>query len=543
MSIRLRNILVGVAAAVLMFIPTYIAIINYSVLGSWQNSLTGDATTLRVTDENGATVFSGEAGDPANSDLAHALAALLKQGDPVREAPMMETIDLYTITATMPEKERSYLCYYGATEENSYLVDVDANVCYALPSETLRGFMQGFFYGETAQTLSVPTLTTAGNAVTPTYISWYHQNAQGNYTQIMNLPTAAEEKTYPVNKNISLQFSREPDLATVKVYNGSTLIYDGDYADFEGLSYVDSVSLTVQVQAKWDQTTDGVCYGEASYRFHVSYSATPTFFMSADSATVGDYLVAGVLNASPQDTITFESTPDLGFVPTFYEDGDYMRALIPLHPELAGGTYTITIGARETSQTFRVTLEERSKLSPRTYDAGAALIAQARNDAALAEYQQLLNTVGAMPSATKYFSGPFIDYRDTSASVGAILLLGYGHTRTLATTGDEYRMDGVDFFVYAGTDIPALNNGMVIAAGNNAYLGNYVVIDHGFGLRSWYSHLSEVSVSVGDTVKTAQAVGKSGSTGFTTGTGVYLMCTIGNVPISPYTLWSDGVVY
>lgn len=543
MSIRLKNVLVGVLAAVVIFIPTYIAITNYAVLGSWQNSLTGSSTAMKVTNEDGATVFSGNAGDESNRDLAKALAELLEKGEPVREAPTMNSIELYTVTAKMPDKERSYLCYYGATEETSYLVDVGANVCYALPSTDLLTFMQGFFYGETMQTLSVPTLTTAGNAVTPTYISWYHKNAQGNYGQVMNLATAAEEETYPVNKNISLQFSSEPDVATVKIYNGSTLIYDGDYENFEGLSYADSVTLTVQVQAKWNEKKDGTYWGEASYRFHVNYSATPTFFMSAKTATVGDYLVVSVLNAAAGDEITFASVPDIGYTPVFYEDGDYMRALIPLSADLAGGAYAMTLTTRGATETFHVTLEARSTLSPRTYDASATLIGTARSTAALSEYARLVETIGAMPSATKYFSGPFIDYRDASASVGAILLLGYGHTRTLASTGENYRMDGVDFFVYAGTDIPALNNGMVIATGQTAYLGNYVVVDHGFGLRSWYSHLSEISVTVGDTVKISQAVGKSGSTGFTTGSGVYLMCTIGNVPISPYTLWSDGVVY
>ena len=142
---------------------------------------------------------------------------------------------------------------------------------------------------------------------------------------------------------------------------------------------------------------------------------------------------------------------------------------------------------------------------------------------------------------TKYFNGKFIDYRESS-SIGAILMLGYGHTRTLMND-ETYRMDGVDFIIYQGTDVPALNSGMVIATGQSAYLGNYVIVDHGLGLRTWYCHLSEVSVSVRDTVTAAQAVGKSGSTGFTTGSGVYLICTIGETPISPYTLWTDGVVY
>ena len=217
-----------------------------------------------------------------------------------------------------------------------------------------------------------------------------------------------------------------------------------------------------------------------------------------------------------------------------------MRALIPLSTELEGGVYQITVGTKGAEETFELTLDARSTLS-RTYDAGNDLINRARNSAAIEEYERLRREIANTDSPTKYFSGKFIDYRESS-SIGAIILLGYGHTRTLVT-GDTYRMDGVDFMIYQGTDVPALNNGMIIAAGQSAYLGNYVVVDHGLGLRTWYCHLSEISVSVGDTVSTGQAVGRSGNSGFTTGSGVYLICTIGNTAISPYTLWSDGVVY
>ena len=542
MSKRSKTILLGALAAVAMLIPTYIAIANYAVLGSWQNTLTGPSAVLTVQDDEGATVFSGTAGETTNRALAQALADMLKVGSPVRQAPTMTSADIYTVKVKTTGKERTYLCYYSTADNDSYLVDVDGNVCYAVDNTDMLPFLQGFFYGETRESLSVPTLTTAGNEVTPSYISWYHKNGQGSFGQVLNLATASEEQTYPVNKNIALRFSTEPDSATVKIYNGSVEIYNGDYDDFAGLSYTDTVNLTVKIQAKWEKSATSDYYGEASYQFYVNYSAKPAFTISNTVATVGDYLVINVLNAAAPEDITFTSSPDIGYTPVFYEDGDYVRALVPLHVDLTGGTYRLTVSTKGAEETFAVTLEERSTLT-RTYDANSTLIGTARSAAALAEYQNLLDEIGKQPSATKYFSGQFVDYRDSTTSIGAILFLGYGHTRTLTTTGESYRMDGADFFIYKGIDIPALNNGMVIATGSSAYLGNYVIVDHGLGLRTWYSHLSEIAVSVGDTVKTAQAVGKSGDSGFTTSPGVYLMCTIGNVQISPYTLWSDGVIY
>jgi len=540
MSQRIKSVCILIAALLAIFIPTYIAIANYAVLGSWQNTLTGDQTALTVCDSEGNTVFSGKEGEENTLALTKELAKMLENGTALRNAPVMDEADIYTVTAEIAGKSREYLCYYSASGESSYLFDDEANVCYELKSAEMLPFLQGFFYGETHETLSVPTLIAAGNEIVPYYISWLHKNEQGGYIPLTNLATATEEATYPVNKNLSLRFTTEPDVATVEITNGSEVIYHGDYEDFTGMSFEDSAQLTIVVEAKWERAEGRNYYGEAKYHFYVNYSAQPAFAISATKATVGDYIAISVLNASSPEDITLTSTPDLGITPAFYEDGDYVRALIPFPASLAGGSYQITVSTKGAEETFEITLEERSTLS-RPYDAGTELIRQAYSSAAIEEYHKLLREIGNTRSQTKYFNGKFIDYRESS-SIGAILMLGYGHTRTLMND-ETYRMDGVDFIIYQGTDVPALNSGMVIATGQSAYLGNYVIVDHGLGLRTWYCHLSEVSVSVRDTVTAAQAVGKSGSTGFTTGSGVYLICTIGETPISPYTLWSDGVVY
>ena len=48
-----------------------------------------------------------------------------------------------------------------------------------------------------------------------------------------------------------------------------------------------------------------------------------------------------------------------------------------------------------------------------------------------------------------------------------------------------------------------------------------MVIKHGNGTQTLYGHLSSVNVSVGDTVKQGQVIGKMGSTGKSTGVHVH----------------------
>ena len=139
--------------------------------------------------------------------------------------------------------------------------------------------------------------------------------------------------------------------------------------------------------------------------------------------------------------------------------------------------------------------------------------------------------------ATRYFEGKFIDYEDLKWSI----ITGIGRYRTINATGEVYRHQGVDFYTHTGVDVGAINNGRVIYTGTTSLTGKLVVIEHGYGLKTWYAHLSEVSVNVGDTVTTGQAIGKTGTTGFAMYSGVHLGMTVGNVPVSPYKTWESGV--
>jgi murein DD-endopeptidase MepM/ murein hydrolase activator NlpD len=64
----------------------------------------------------------------------------------------------------------------------------------------------------------------------------------------------------------------------------------------------------------------------------------------------------------------------------------------------------------------------------------------------------------------------------------------------------------------------ATGDGIVIEAGrNNGGFGNYIVIDHDYGLQSLYGHLSQIRVTKGQNVKRGDLIGISGSSGTSTG--------------------------
>ena len=76
---------------------------------------------------------------------------------------------------------------------------------------------------------------------------------------------------------------------------------------------------------------------------------------------------------------------------------------------------------------------------------------------------------------------------------------------------------GMDFRAPTGTRIHAAAPGTIVKAGRNGSYGWMVEIDHGNGFSTRYAHLSRVLVALGQPVEKGGIVGKSGSTGRSTG--------------------------
>lgn len=76
---------------------------------------------------------------------------------------------------------------------------------------------------------------------------------------------------------------------------------------------------------------------------------------------------------------------------------------------------------------------------------------------------------------------------------------------------------GVDFPVPTGTSVKSVAAGEVVDAGWGGSFGYQVVIRHADGHYSQYAHLSAISVKAGGSVSAGQRIGRSGSTGNSTG--------------------------
>ena len=115
---------------------------------------------------------------------------------------------------------------------------------------------------------------------------------------------------------------------------------------------------------------------------------------------------------------------------------------------------------------------------------------------------------------------------------GAAITSGFGG-RVAPTAGATTGHDGIDYGAGYGAAVYAADSGTVITAQYNSARGNYIVINHGNGMQTWYQHLSSMSVTVGQTVARGQVIGNVGTTGISTGPHLHFEVHVGGVPVNP----------
>lgn len=121
--------------------------------------------------------------------------------------------------------------------------------------------------------------------------------------------------------------------------------------------------------------------------------------------------------------------------------------------------------------------------------------------------------------------------------------------KSMARFGDRraymYQGKQVDSQEHLGEDLASLvhspvrasNNGVVVLAEPLGIYGETVVIDHGLGVFSQYSHLSQIDVKAGEEVKKGAVVGKTGTTGLAGGDHLHFSMLLQGEFVDPLEWW------
>ena len=92
---------------------------------------------------------------------------------------------------------------------------------------------------------------------------------------------------------------------------------------------------------------------------------------------------------------------------------------------------------------------------------------------------------------------------------------------------------GIDIAAERGSKIFAPANAIVITSEYRSGYGNFVELDHGYGIRTRYGHASALLVKVGQNIKRGDVIALVGSTGNSTGPHLHYEIRIDGVAVDP----------
>lgn len=232
--------------------------------------------------------------------------------------------------------------------------------------------------------------------------------------------------------------------------------------------------------------------------------AAPAFAAQPD--LTGDFVQGGLVlgNTDPGTKISLNGrlvtvTPDGRFVLGFGRDAPETAIL-----------QSVTVGGKRLVRTLKIKkrkyrIQRINGLPPKmvTPSAGALLRIRAEG--------QVIRAARAVFTTMPHFAGGFV--WPAKGRISGV----YGSQRIL--NGEPRRPHlGIDIAAPTGTPVVAAAPGKVTLANTDMYFtGGTVIIDHGHGLSTVYSHLSAVAAKLGQAVKQGERIGKVGSTGRSTG--------------------------
>jgi murein DD-endopeptidase MepM/ murein hydrolase activator NlpD len=121
-------------------------------------------------------------------------------------------------------------------------------------------------------------------------------------------------------------------------------------------------------------------------------------------------------------------------------------------------------------------------------------------------------------------------------------MAGFGDRRSYYYRGeriDQQTHMGVDLASLENAEVQAANNGRVIFADRMGIYGLTVVLDHGQGLASAYSHLSRIEVEIDKEVSKGDVIGQTGKTGLAGGDHLHFGIMVGGVFVNPIEWWDS----
>ncbi len=542
----MKNYIVLAVLLILCLIPTGVAVASYN---ETQNAPVDEKTAVRLSidDVNGKNyTFEKESGQDAERMILFFVNMQKNAAKIVALPDSLTGQQYFKVTLSTSVKDADYAYYFDPNPQACYFVDPEGLV-YQIAEADATEFI-GTEYAESIyEAAAMPVLTLSGDhVVSPDTAEWRYKNYTGDYViSDTSSQVSTNVENYSLEGGFELAFDQDPDYFSLKIQNDNgEMLYDGMYADLNTtFSFEANTNLHVEVLAQWYDDPERSYCGDLTYKFTSLVTAPAEFYLGMDSVKPGRFVAVTALNILNPEKIQFVCEPSIGYTPTFYMEGEYAVALIPVKPDTAAGNYKMTFTYGGSTQDINLKVDALD-FGSSSINVSSTLLSLYRTKDTIAAFEDVVAKLTAETEGTRYFSGYFMEgIGGTNGMPGSKQLLrGFG--REIVLNGDKsntYRNNGVTYAAAAGNGVYAANAGKVVYAGVLDYTGNMVVIDHGMGLKTWYYNMGSYSVEVGDMVARGDQLGTCGDTGFApSGNGAHIAMSVGSQFVCPYDTWADS---
>jgi len=561
----------------IMFLPTYIIIAQYY---STRNNPTGTRFVSHIYvvhpdgDPDEPEVFQ------SGSELYRLFQNITRGAESVALLPAgVSSQPYFLVTFHALGMVTTYRYYITADPRISYFVGpIGSNnervfkISLASATEFLNSP-----YAESIYDISrLPILTIGDTHVPARTFDWEFQLQSGEFAP----SSATWDGVRPVHAvvgniplNFSPNFSIEPSRVTVEIRNsdGDILFNRAPLANLVNLEIpAASMAVDMNIWAYWDDG-ERPFRGQAEFHVRAMMHSMPLFYLAQDTINFGEFVMISGINVMDPDSIVFQSNPPLrGSDVQFFQDGDNVRALIPFglsqglfEPGEHEFHFTVTAGAHTTSLDLTVYSRAMNTWGTRTVPRDRMPSAMVNQHAPVPfihnPYDAVFEIIESQIRANTDFSRSFGDaafargWHNTNSGANATLTRSrFGDFITLQSTNLRYQTQDYHFVGNLGvTSAAAVADGTVVFIGDGSqnYLGQFVVVCHGFGLLSWYSNLSRVDVSLGDAVSRGDLLGRSGGAGLVEmsnanrSMSLRVALTVFGTPVTMSCVMENGVIF
>ena len=273
--------------------------------------------------------------------------------------------------------------------------------------------------------------------------------------------------------------------------------------------------------------------GTVWYLAALTLGGEPSVTIDRTEARLGEMLTLTAAHLAEESEIAVET--NLRYTPRFVGEGETRVALAPIsYFTQPGDDFYIDVTIDGEKTRFDITVLERTfEVQQLTVDADTVADTVGSADAS-EEFNRTIEPLMSIYDPVQYWTEPFILPIEITEDRNIWVSTEYGLTRYTNGSSNGTRHDGVDLAVKRGTPVVAPNAGRVIYAGNLQMTGNTVLIEHGYGLKTWFYHMDSLTVETGERVEQGQQIGTVGSTGFSTGPHLHLTFSVRQTYLDPF---------